>query len=88
LGPQKNAYLNVAIFIASYEEYFRPFVEHLAYQKLRHWDLEVKRIAACSLSLMAPLNPQFFGGEVLTALVNYLDSESASVRLGSVIGLG
>ncbi len=77
----------MAIFIASYEEYFRPFVEHLAYQKLRHWDLEVKRIAACSLSLMVPLNPQLFGGEVLPALVNYLDSESLSVRLGSVIGL-
>ena len=59
LGMQKNAFLNVAIFVASYEAYFKPFVEHLAYQKLRHWDLEVKRIGACSLSLMCPLNPSF-----------------------------
>lgn len=61
LGPQKNAYLNVAIFIASYEEYFKPFVEHLCHQKLRHWDLDVKRIAACSLSMMVSLNPSFVG---------------------------
>lgn len=61
LGPQKNAYLNVAIFIASFEEYFKPFVEHICHQKLRHWDLEVKRISACSLSLMVPLNPAFVG---------------------------
>jgi hypothetical protein len=39
LGPQKNAFLNVAIFVASYNDYFKPFVEHLCYQKLRHWDL-------------------------------------------------
>jgi hypothetical protein len=51
--------LNVAIFVASYPPYFKPFIEHLCYQKLRHWDLEIKRIAACSLSLMCPLNPYF-----------------------------
>jgi hypothetical protein len=63
-------------------------VEHLSYQKLRHWDLEIKRIAACSLSLMVPLNPAFFGGEVLQALVNYLDSDVLNVKLGTIIGLG
>lgn len=88
LGPQKNAYLNVAIFIASYKEYFRPLVEHLCYQKLRHWDLEIKRISACSLSLMVPLDPQFFAQQILKALHNYLSSDQLSVKLGTIIGIG
>jgi hypothetical protein len=51
--------LNVGIFVASYEPYFKPFAEHLGYQKLRHWDIEIKKISACSLSLMSCLNPEF-----------------------------
>jgi hypothetical protein len=88
LGLQKNAYLNVAIFVGSYTAYFKPFVEHLCYQKLRHWDLEIKRIAACSLSLMCPLNPHFISKEILPALLNYLDFDSMSVKLGTIIGIG
>jgi hypothetical protein len=37
---------------------------------------------------MVPLNPAFFGGEVLQALVNYLDSDVLNVKLGTIIGLG
>lgn len=37
---------------------------------------------------MVPLNPAFFGGEVLHALVNYLDSDVLNVKLGTIIGLG
>ena len=88
LGLQKNAYLNVAIFVASYDAYFKPFVEHLCYQKLRHWDLEMKRIAACSLSLMCPLNPKFVARELLPSLTKYLNSDIMNIKLGSIIGIG
>lgn len=87
LGPQKNAYLNVAIFIASYEDYYKPFVEHLCHQKLRHWDLEIKRIAACSLSLMVSLNPAFIGRDIIQAMLKYMDSDILTVKLGAIIGL-
>lgn len=88
LGLQKNSYLNVGIFVASYEAYFKPFAENLGYQKLRHWDIEIKRIAACSLSLMCPLNPQFMAKELLPSLVNYLKEDTMAIRLGSIIGIG
>jgi hypothetical protein len=62
-------------------------VEHLCHQKLKHWDLEVKRIASCSLSLMVPLNPAFIGRELLQSLLLYMDSDSLTVKLGSLMGL-
>lgn len=62
-------------------------MEHLCHQKLRHWDLEVKRIAACSMSMMVPLNPAFVGNEVLNALLRYMDADALNVKLGALIGL-
>jgi hypothetical protein len=73
--------------VASYEPYFKPFVEHLGYQKLRHWDLEIKRISACSLSLMCPINPKFMAQELMPALINYMQADAMTTKLGSIIGI-
>lgn len=50
--------------------------------------MEIKRIAACSLSLMCPLNPSFVANEMLSSLLKYLGSDQQSVKLGSIIGIG
>lgn len=59
LGLIGNAYLNIAPFIASYPAYFACFVENLAFSKLKHWELELRRLAAASISVITPLNPEF-----------------------------
>jgi len=38
--------------------------------------------------MMVPLNPSFFGREILQSLLNYLDSDSLNVKLGTIIGIG
>lgn len=37
---------------------------------------------------MVPINPAFFGKEILQALNNYLDSDAHNIKLGTIIGLG
>jgi hypothetical protein len=62
IGIRSNSYLNVGLFVASYEDYYEPFVEHLTFVKLRHVDIEVRRLAAAALSLLTPLNPKVIAG--------------------------
>lgn len=50
LAVRLNAYCNVAIFVGHHEEYLRPFVEHLAFTKLKHCEDEIRRLASASLS--------------------------------------
>jgi len=37
---------------------------------------------------MCPLNPIFISKEILPSLLNYLDSDSMNVKLGTIIGIG
>jgi hypothetical protein len=37
---------------------------------------------------MVPLNPAFFGLQILQSLLNYLKSDIINVKLGTIIGIG
>ena len=37
---------------------------------------------------MSSLNPGFFASEILESLINYLDTDSVNVKLGTFIGIG
>jgi len=52
-----NSYLNVGLYICHFKAYFDSFVDHLAFNKLKHWELDLRRLAAASLALMTPINP-------------------------------
>jgi tubulin-specific chaperone D len=55
----------VGPYVASFEVYFKGFIEHLAFVKLRHWDQDIRKISAAALSLMTCLNPQFMVEDIL-----------------------
>ena len=57
LGLRNNSYLNVGLYVANYDIYFKAFIEHLAFVKLRHWELDIRKLAAATLALMTCLNP-------------------------------
>lgn len=60
LSARSNAYLKVAPFIASYEEYRRPLARHLLLQKLRHWDRPIRCLSAAALGALVPTDPGYF----------------------------
>lgn len=88
LGVRQNSYLLVSIFVAHYKEYYKYFVEHLAKVKLIHCDIEIRKLAASTLSLLACMDPEFMMNHILPHLVNLATSSNFYTRHGAVLGVG
>jgi hypothetical protein len=69
LGLRNNAFLNVGLFVSSFPENFEGFIEHLTFEKLRHWDTEIRRLAAAAMCQMVCLNPEFLAQQILKGLI-------------------
>lgn len=87
LGVRSNAYLNVSVFVGQYQEYFSEFADHLALVKLKNWDPEVRRLAAATLSLYCPLNPDYLAKSILPGLTDLCLNESVLIRHGAIYGV-
>jgi hypothetical protein len=46
LSNRVNAYLNVSVFVAQYPDYLPSMMHHLAFVKLRHWEPQMRMLAA------------------------------------------
>ncbi|KAF2074840.1 hypothetical protein CYY_003866 [Polysphondylium violaceum] len=85
VGNRKNSFTNIALFIASYPEYYESIVAHLAKFKVYHWDLEIRELAAKSIKLMTNINPQYIVEKVLPTLISSIRSDLIPVRHGGSI---
>ena len=47
------------MYIAQYEEYTRPLIDHLVEEKLKHWDMSVREFAAEALHNLTPRDPTY-----------------------------
>lgn len=88
LGVRNNSYLIVSIFVGHYKEYFKYFAEHLCKVKLSHCDIEIRKISAATLSLLAPMDPQFMVEELVPYLIPNCTHTNFYVRHGAILGLG
>lgn len=88
LGVRQNSYLLVSIFVAHYKEYYKYFVEHLAKVKLIHCDIEIRKLAASTLSLLSCMDPDFMMDHILPHLVSQTTSSNFYTRHGAVLGVG
>lgn len=46
VGMRNNAYLEVSIFIAQFQEYRELLITHLLERKIVHWDTSIRELAA------------------------------------------
>ncbi|KAL4496061.1 hypothetical protein ABPG72_015483 [Tetrahymena utriculariae] len=87
LGLRNNAYLNIGLYVSHYKVYLRSFIEHLAFSKLRHQDIDLRRLSASSLCLMTSLDPEFMIKDVLRSLLNYVTHDTVEIRHGALYGI-
>jgi len=59
----------------------------LAFTKLKHWCVQIRRLAAASIALMTCLNPRFVVEELLLGLVHECLNENLSIRHGAAYGV-
>lgn len=84
LAVRQNAYTKVAVFVAGHKEYLRPFIEHLAWTKISHCDIDIRKLSAATLCLLSVLDPKFMIEEILPGMIKQCTSPNFYARHGAI----
>ncbi|KAM3128124.1 hypothetical protein pb186bvf_019770 [Paramecium bursaria] len=83
-----NAYLKIAPYVASFDEYYKNMVLHLAFIKVQSQDKEIRKLAAKSLSRLLILNPQYYiENRIYEGLLDMIQ-QGLNSKHGSLYALG
>ncbi len=89
MGSRANAYLELSVFIAQYEEYTQSLIEHLSERKVGHWDLHVRELTAKALNRLASVAPCYLAENVMPKLLKNIESsEDLYLKHGSILAIG
>lgn len=86
IGNRSDAYLDIALEIAKFDEYQKPIIDHLSNVKLNHWDIEIRSLASRSLARISHLNAHYCSKEILPKLLEQSFSDDLAVRHGALLG--
>ena len=86
LGNRNHAYLHVTCFIAQFQEYLHFMINHLLDNKLKHWDIIIRQLSGCTLSVLAPFAPDYYVDVVLPKLLGLTFDSNLVIRHGSILG--
>lgn len=88
VGLRSNSFLVISDFIAKYEEYTIPLIDHLLELKSGHWDITIRELTAKALSRLTHHNPNYLVDNVLPKLFKNTSSIDINVRHGSITAIG
>ncbi|KAF5295539.1 hypothetical protein FQR65_LT10402, partial [Abscondita terminalis] len=88
VSVRNNAYLTISVFIAQFEEYAVPLIQHLVDRKVEHWDVAIRELTARSLCNLTPKAPDYVIKTVLPDLFKKTVSIDLNVRHGAVLAIG
>ncbi|KAA0174646.1 hypothetical protein FNF27_03769 [Cafeteria roenbergensis] len=87
LGNRAHAFTHVARQVATFATYRGALLEHLVGVKLRHWDVDVRRLSARALAYLAPLQPEWAASDLLPRLTAETTSADLLVRHGATLAI-
>ncbi|KAL1505707.1 hypothetical protein ABEB36_005211 [Hypothenemus hampei] len=88
VSVRNNSYLSISVFIAQFEEYTIPLIDHLVSKKVDHWDCSIRELTAKALHNLTPQAPNYMIEKVLITLFDKTESIDLNCRHGSVIAIG
>ena len=89
MGSRANAYLELSVYIAQYEEYTQSLIDHLSERKVGHWDLHVRELTAKALNRLASVAPCYLAENVMPQLLKNIESsEDLYLKHGSILAIG
>ncbi|XP_030384442.1 tubulin-specific chaperone D [Scaptodrosophila lebanonensis] len=88
VGIRQNSFLNISDFIAQYEEYRQPLIDHLVQRKVGHWDASIRELTAKALHKLAFRAPDYMAAVVLPQLLAKTDTIDINARHGCVLAMG
>lgn len=77
-----GCYLKIAPFVAKFVDYGSSIVSHLAKNRIRHWDIEIRMLAAQSLSIIAKENKDLITIDILASICAACESYDIEIKHG------
>ncbi|KAH8392467.1 hypothetical protein KR215_009267 [Drosophila sulfurigaster] len=88
VGIRQSSYLNISDFIAQYEEYRQPLIDHLVQRKVGHWDSAIRELTAKALHKLTNRSPLYMAAVVMPQLLAKTDTIDVNARHGCVLAMG
>ncbi|EFX67201.1 hypothetical protein DAPPUDRAFT_262014 [Daphnia pulex] len=88
VGLRKNAYLQLSLFVAQYEEYRPHLIQHLVDRKVIHWDTVIRQLTSQALHQMTFLDPESMKLILSTQILPRCTNPELYLRHGSILASG
>lgn len=74
-------------FIAKFDEYTLPLIDHLVHFKVDHWDVAIRELAGKALHNLTSKAPEYMASSVLPQLLSRTTSIDLNARHGAVLAI-
>ncbi|XP_038066750.1 tubulin-specific chaperone D-like [Patiria miniata] len=85
VGNRNNVFLNISCYIADFEEYTLPLIDHLSKIKIGHWDGAVRELTSQALHNLTPKAPNYMIETVLPSLIPLTTGIDLFTRHGALL---
>uniref|UniRef100_A0A672MDX2 Tubulin-specific chaperone D n=1 Tax=Sinocyclocheilus grahami TaxID=75366 RepID=A0A672MDX2_SINGR len=85
VGNLNNCYLTISVYIAGFEEYTKPLIDHLVAMKVNHWDGVIRELATKGLHNLTIQAPEYMANTVLPQLLPMATGMDLHRRHGAIL---
>ncbi|XP_057630408.1 tubulin-specific chaperone D [Chionomys nivalis] len=85
VGNISNCFLVISVFIAGFQEYTKPMIDHLVSLKINHWDGAIRELSAKALHNLTPQVPEYMASHVFPSLLLMTLSSDLHTRHGAIL---
>ncbi|XP_055448634.1 tubulin-specific chaperone D isoform X2 [Psammomys obesus] len=85
VGNISHCFLAISVFIAGFQEYTKPMIDHLVSVKINHWDGAIRELSAKALHNLTPQAPEYMAAHVFPALLSMTLSPDLHTRHGAIL---
>ncbi|GAA6066557.1 tubulin-specific chaperone D, partial [Tachysurus ichikawai] len=85
VGNLNNCYLTISVYIAGFEEYTKPMIDHLVDKKINHWDGAIRELATKALHNLTLQAPEYMANTVLPQLLPMATGVDMHGRHGAIL---
>lgn len=85
VGNLNNCYLNLSVYVAGFEQYTKPMIDHLLTRKINHWDGVIRELTAKALHNLTPQAQEYMANTVLPQLLSMATGKDLYGRHGAIL---
>ncbi|XP_072167628.1 tubulin-specific chaperone D-like [Diadema setosum] len=87
VGNRINTYLNISYYIAGFDEYTLPLIDHLYQVKVGHWDDAIRELTSQALHKLTDKAPEYMAKTVLPNIIPRATGIDLNTRHGCLLAV-